>query len=54
MNLPLETIKIAQEKPVSFIESRTDLNLPPCQTTFPFRPKQREAVELGLSNGFVA
>jgi len=50
MNLPLEIINQVTEKPISFIETRSQLNLPHYQGSFPFRVKQKEAIELGLSN----
>lgn len=50
MNLPLEIINQTTEKPISFINTRNQLNLPHYQGNFPFRVKQKEAIELGLSN----
>lgn len=54
MNLPLQAIEKVIEQPPSFIRERANLNLPHCETNFPFRPRQREAIELALSNCPVA
>ncbi|MGY6530598.1 MAG: DEAD/DEAH box helicase family protein [Cyanobacterium sp.] len=50
MNLPLDIIDKVTKTPVSFINTRIPLNLPCYQENFPFRTKQKEAIELGLSN----
>lgn len=50
MTLPLETIKSLLSQSSKFIRQRSELNLPTSISSFPFRKKQREAVELILSN----
>ena len=50
MTLPLETLKSVLSDPSKFIRQRAELNLPASTSLFPFRKKQREAIELALSN----
>ena len=50
MSLPLQVIQAALSKSSQFIGKRAELNLPASESSFPFRKKQREAVELALSN----
>jgi hypothetical protein len=50
MSLVLQVIKTVLSEPSRFIRERAELNLPDSTSSFPFRKKQREAVELALSN----
>ena len=50
MSLVFEVIKTVLSEPSKFIRERAELNLPDFTSSFPFRKKQREAVELSLSN----
>lgn len=50
MSLVLQEIKTALSAPSRFIQERSELNLPYSTSSFPFRKKQIEAVELALSN----
>jgi len=50
MTLVLETLQAVIHQSSKFIRQRAALNLPVSTSSFPFRPKQREAVELSLSN----
>jgi hypothetical protein len=50
MSLALQVIKTVLSESSRFIRERTELNLPDSTSSFPFRKKQREAVELALSN----
>lgn len=50
MSLVLQIIKTVLSEPSRFIRERAELNLPDSTSSFPFRKKQREAVELALSN----
>jgi hypothetical protein len=50
MSLPVKVLQKLKQQPVSFIETRSNLNLPRCDSKFPFSFRQREAIELALSN----
>lgn len=50
MSLVLQVIETVLSEPSRFIRERAELNLPNSMSSFPFRKKQREAVELALSN----
>ncbi|CAO5043480.1 DNA helicase [Microcystis aeruginosa] len=50
MSLVLQVITTVLSEPSRFIRERAELNLPDSMSSFPFRKKQREAVELALSN----
>ena len=50
MSLVLEVITTVLREPSRFIRERAELNLPDDTSSFPFRKKQREAIDLALSN----
>jgi len=50
MTLVLQVIRTVLSEPSRFIRERAELNLPDGTSSFPFRKKQREAIELALSN----
>lgn len=50
MSLPLQAIRTVLSESSQFISERAELNLPASTSLFPFRKKQRDAVELSLSN----
>lgn len=50
MNLVLQVIRTVLSEPSKFIRERADLNLPESTSSVPFRKKQREAIDLALSN----
>ncbi|MDB9312247.1 hypothetical protein PN462_03960 [Spirulina sp. CS-785/01] len=54
MNLPLNAITDLLEGQYGGVLPRTDLNLPTATTSFPFRPQQRQGLELALSNSPIA
>ncbi len=50
MSLVFQAIRTALSEPSKFIWGRSELNLPESVSSFPFRQKQKEAVDLSLSN----